>query len=50
MYQVNNSVIYSEKPIGTGEFINRMVAALGIIIDRLPKERPRKIESQTIEK
>jgi len=27
------------------EFLNRMVEALGIIIDRRPKGRPRKMES-----
>ncbi len=32
------------------EFFSRMVEALGIIIDRRPKGRPRKMESQTIEK
>ena len=32
MYQVNNSVIFSGKPIGSEEFLNRMVGALGIII------------------
>ena len=36
--QVNNSVIFSGKPIGSEEFLNRMVEALGItIIDRHPK-------------
>jgi hypothetical protein len=32
------------------EFLNRIVEALDIIIDRCPKGRIRKIESQTIEK
>jgi hypothetical protein len=27
------------------EFLNQMVEALGIIIDRSPKRRPRKMES-----
>ncbi|MCK4377458.1 MAG: hypothetical protein KAV97_04505 [Actinomycetia bacterium] len=45
MYQVNNSVTFSGKPIGSEEFLNQMVVALGIIIDRHPKERPRKMES-----
>ncbi|MCG2790895.1 MAG: hypothetical protein L6305_03985 [Actinomycetia bacterium] len=45
MYQVNNSVTFSGKPIGSEEFPNRMVEALDIIIDRRPKERPRKMES-----
>ena len=50
MYQVNNSVTFSRKPIGSEEFLNQMVETLGIIIDRRPKGRPRKSESQTIEK
>jgi len=29
MCQVNNSVTFSEKPIGSEEFINRIVEALG---------------------
>ena len=45
MYQVNNSVAFSGKPIGSEEFLNQMVEALGITIDRHPKERPRKMES-----
>jgi len=44
--QVNNSVTFRGKPIGSEEFLNRMVEALGItIIDRRPKGRPRKMES-----
>ena len=31
--------------MGSGEFLSRMVEALDIIIDRLPKGRPRKMES-----
>ena len=46
VYQVNNSVISSEKPIGSEEFFNQMVEALGIIIDRRPEGRPRKIETK----
>jgi len=38
------------KLIGSEEFLNQIVEALGIIIDRRPKGRPRKMESQTIEK
>lgn len=41
LYQVNNSVIFSGKPIASEEFIIRVVEALGIIIalrDRLSKE------------
>ena len=45
VYQVNNSVTFSEKPIGSEEFFNQMVETLGIIIARLPKGRPRKMES-----
>jgi len=36
--QVNNSVAFRGKPIGHEEFFNQMFAALGIIIDRRPKE------------
>ncbi len=46
MYQVNNSTTFNGKPIGSEEFFNRMVEALGIsIIDRHPKGRPRKREN-----
>ena len=45
MCQVNNSVNFSEKPIGSEEFLNRMVEVLGIIIDRRHKGRPRKVEN-----
>ena len=46
MCQVNNSVIFSGKSIGPEEFLNRLVAALGItIIDRRPKGRLCKMES-----
>jgi len=31
--------------MGSEEFLNQMVEALGIIIDRRPKGRPRKRES-----
>ena len=31
--------------IGSEEFLNQIVEALGITIDRRPKGRPRKIES-----
>jgi len=43
--QVNNSVTLSGKPIGSEEFLSQMVEALGIIIDRRPKGRLRKMES-----
>ena len=36
--------------MGPEEFFNRMVEALGIIIDRRPKGRLRKSENYTIEK
>ena len=36
--QVNNSVTFSRKPIGFEEFLNQMVVALDIILDRRPKE------------
>ena len=44
MYQVDNLITFNGKPIGSEEFFNQMVEALGIIIDRRPKERPRKME------
>ena len=50
MYQVNNSLIFCGKPTRSEEFLNRMVEALSIIIDRRPKGSTRKVESQTIEK
>jgi len=31
--------------MGSEEFLNQMVEALGIIIDRRPKGRPRKMEN-----
>lgn len=45
MCQVNNSVTFNGKPIGSEEFLNQMVAALGIIIDRRPKKIAHKMES-----
>jgi len=45
VFQINNSVIFSRKPIGSENFLNQMVEALGIIIDRRLKGRPRKMES-----
>jgi len=38
MYQANNSIIFSRKPVGSEEFLNRMVEALDIIIDDVLKE------------
>jgi len=43
--QVNNLTTFIKKPKGSEEFLNRKVKALGIIIDRHPKGRPRKRES-----
>ena len=45
MCQVNNPAIFSEKPIGSEEFLSRMIETLGITIDRRPKGKPRKMES-----
>ena len=45
MCQVNNSVTFNEKPMGSGEFLNQMVETLDITIDRRPKGRSCKIES-----
>jgi len=45
MYYLNNSVTFSGKPIGSEEFLNQMVGVLGIIIDRRPKGRLRKMEN-----
>jgi len=45
MYQFNNPVTYGGKPIGAEEFLNRIVAALGITINRRPKGRPCKREN-----
>jgi len=36
--------------MGSADFLNQKVKTLGIIIDRHPKGRPRKMESKTIEK
>jgi len=43
--QGNNPVIFSGKPIGSEEFLNQIVEALGITIDRHPKGRPRKMDN-----
>jgi len=43
--QVNNSVIFSGKSIGSEELLNQIVETLGIFIDRRPKGRPRKREN-----
>lgn len=34
MYQLNNAVPFSGKPIGFEKFINRIVETLGMTIDR----------------
>ena len=44
VYQVNNSVTFSGKTIRSEEFLNQVVEALDITIDRRLKERPRKRE------
>jgi len=43
--QVNNSVTFSGQHIGPEKFLNQIVKAFGITIDRRPKGKPRKIES-----
>jgi len=45
VYQVNNSVIFREKPIESEEFPNWIVAALDIIRDRSHKGKPLKREN-----
>ena len=35
----HNSVLFSGKPMGSEEFLIRMIKALGITIDRYPKGR-----------
>ena len=40
----NNSATFYGKPMGSEEFLNQMIETLGVtIIDRPPKERPRKM-------
>jgi len=41
----HNSITFSRQPIGSEEFLNRMIEAFGITIDRRPKGRTRKRES-----
>jgi hypothetical protein len=38
MYQLNNPVTFNEKPMGSEEFLNRMVEALGLLWIDVPKE------------
>ncbi len=45
VYQVNNLVTLAENLRNPRSFLNRTVEALGIIIDRRPKGRPRKREN-----
>ena len=45
MCQVNNSITLSGEPIGSEKFLNQMVEALVIIIDRRPEGRPRKMKN-----
>jgi len=45
MRQVDNSITFSEKPMESEKFLNWVVEALGIIIDRRPKGRPCKMEN-----
>ena len=40
----NISLTFKGKPIGSEEFLNQIVEALGIIVDRRPKGRPCKME------
>ena len=44
VYQVNDPVTFSGKPMGFEEFLIRMVDALQITIDKPPKGRPNIIE------
>jgi len=43
--QLSNPVTFSGGPIGSEEFLNQMVKALGITIDKRLKGRPCKRES-----
>ena len=47
---LKNSVTFGVKPIRSEEFLNRIVEALGIIIDRRSKGRSCKRENKNIEK
>ena len=46
MCQVNNSITFSGEPIGFEEYLNQIVEALGIAIDKRPKGRLRKMENK----
>jgi len=43
--QVNNSVTFNGKPIGSEEVLIRMIETLGITIDRRPKGKLCKMEN-----
>ena len=43
-------MIFCGKPMVSEKFFNRIIVALGIIIDRRPKGISRKRENSTIEK
>ena len=45
MYQVNNSVTFNGKSMGSEEFFNQRGKTLGITVDRRPNGRPHKMES-----
>ena len=45
LLMLNNSINFSGKHMGSERFLNRIVEALGIIIYRHPKGRPRKREN-----
>ena len=38
MYQLNNSVTFNGQSIVSEEFLNQMIEALGITIDKHPRE------------
>jgi len=42
---LNNSATFSGKSMGSKEFLNQMVKALDVTIDRSSKGRPRKREN-----
>ena len=46
MCQINITVTFSRKPIGSEEFLNQIVEVLGISMDRRSKGRPRKMEAK----
>jgi len=46
---LNNSATFSGKSMGSKEFLNQMVKALGITICKRPKAKPRKRKNYIIE-